>query len=137
MAKINYKVGDYVVRKTDRRSSDWWRSNPGPFKVVSLGHDGGSALVGFDVPVGNIQVSHSWDADNFTKADAPAEKGEYILILKENGKLKPASVPRVYSTEAQAKAVAASMAEKNPGSEFLIYKAVGKAKTTAAVVEMF
>ena len=67
-------------------------------------------------------------------------KGEYILILKnEAGKLLPSPTPRVYTTEAQAKAVAASMAEKNPGLDFLIFKAVGKARTEKpkSVVEMF
>ena len=62
----------------------------------------------------------------------------FIIVVKDsNGNLKPASTPQVLTSEAQAKLVASSMAEKHPGQEFLIFKAVGQAKVNAATVVMF
>lgn len=55
-------------------------------------------------------------------------KDQFILIVEARGRLLPALKPRVYRTEAQAKAVAQSMAEKNPGQKFYIFKAVGEAE---------
>jgi hypothetical protein len=55
-------------------------------------------------------------------------KDQFILIVESNGRLEPASRPRVYKSEEQARAVAQSMAEKNPGSKFYIFKAVGEAE---------
>lgn len=65
---------------------------------------------------------------------APAEPaGEFILILKRNGRYEPAEYPRVYPTEAQAIAVAKSMANKNKGEEFVVFKTVAAALTPLPV----
>ena len=77
------------------------------------------------------------NAHAFEVVRKASDKGEWIIILRDPNGLAPAIKPRIYTTEAQAKAVAASMAEKHPGEEFLILKVIGKAKTSKAIVEMF
>lgn len=133
--KNGLKVGDKVMRQLDHSHSAF-HGDRGPYTIVKITAKGDVTLD--RTPRGErYAVADGWDAAYFDKVeDAPA-KGEWIIILHDGHKLAPAHNPRTYSTEAQAKAVAASMAEKHPGQTFLIFKAVGKAKTNAATVEMF
>lgn len=133
-AMVNYKVGDFVKRVSDRATSGWFKQNPGPFKVVKI--DTANKTVDFAIRVGIIDKSAGWDAEAFELA-VPAKAEEWIVIVRDLNGLAPAMKPRTYSTQSQAKAVAASMAEKHPGQEFVIFKAVGKAKTATATVEMY
>lgn len=52
---------------------------------------------------------------------------EYILILFKDGKYLPATEPRVYKSEAQAKRVARDMTERH-GGEFRVMKLAGVSK---------
>lgn len=131
----NLKVGDKVMRKKEYLGYSFL-DDAGPFTVTAVTSSG--LEISLNRPPANWNVRDHWNAKYFDKIEEVEGADEYILILKgSDGKLKPASNPRVYSSEAQAKAVAVSMAEKHPGQEFLIFKAVGKAKTNAVVVEMF
>lgn len=127
------KVGDKVMRKPDH-SHGSFRGDRGPYTIVKITADGDVTLD--RTPRGEgYAVTSGWDAAYFEKVE---EKGEYIIIVRNRyGKPAPAPSPRTYGTEAQAKAVAASMAETHAGQEFLIFKAIGKAKTTNVTVEMF
>lgn len=64
-----------------------------------------------------------------TEEAAPHGEGEYILIVMKGGNLAPANTPAVYKSWAQAKAVAMSMSEKNPGHDFVIFKKVAEVST--------
>jgi hypothetical protein len=130
--KNGLKVGDKVIRKLDE-SEGAFSKDRGPYTIVAIDNWGGVTLDRGPKPGWG---PHGWDAVNFVKAQVQ-DNVQYILILRDNGVYLPADKPRTYTTEAQAKAVAASMAEKNPGAEFVIFKAVGKAKTNTATVEMF
>ena len=131
------KVGDWVRRRKQHiYGSKAFAADNGPFRVVRTYRSGFDDCIELDRGP-HESPADGWHARYFEVVEKAEEKGEYIIILKQHGKLAPAGTPRTYATEAQAKAVAASMAEKHAGQEFLIFKAVGKAKTTAAVVEMF
>ena len=127
------KIGDMVIRKAQLRDGVF-KKFAGPYRVTNVYRGPFETNITID-PAGHELPADGWHARYFDVV--PQDKGEWIIILKENGKYSPASTPRVYTTETQAKAVAASMAEKHPGKDFVILKAVGKAKTTAATVEMF
>jgi hypothetical protein len=75
-------------------------------------------------PLGGID---GWKNDRFELVKAANETGTFILIVKTGTKYAPAEVPRTYSSLAQAQAVAHSMAVNNPGSTFVIFKAIGEA----------
>jgi hypothetical protein len=66
------------------------------------------------------------------------ESGTFIVIVEEDGKLKPATTPKTYKSHAQAKRVAAEMAERH-GGKFLVFRAVLEAempkKTKANIKE--
>jgi len=142
MGKIDYKVGDKIVRKKEHLHYGFEKDN-GPFVAVFVDNVGFARTVTLDRnPKGGEYGSMNWDADRFEKyvepvKPKPATPDTYILVLKDAGVFKPNTKPRTYSTEAQAKRVAADMAVKHPGQEFVIFKAVGKAKTVAATVEMY
>jgi hypothetical protein len=127
-----FKVGDTVRMKDTVHNRD----NPNYKHMVGKTytvHDISGDLIYVEAD-GRAKSKGIFD----TRFELVSSEGIYVLILKgHDGLLKPANNPRTYSSEAQAKAVAASMAEKHPGQEFLIFKAVGKAMTKAAVVEMF
>jgi hypothetical protein len=73
----------------------------------------------------NGQMNGSYSSSYFDVIPTgPA--GEFILIVKQNGKYKPADTPRVYPSEAQAMAVAKRMAEQNPGEDFVVFKTLAK-----------
>jgi hypothetical protein len=137
MAKTPIKVGDMVKRKSTHLGYNFAKDN-GPFKVVRVydDHTYGEECLEFDRGPNN-STTGGWHARLFDVVEV-APTGPWIIVLKgADGTFKPAPSPRVLTSQAQAKAVAASMAEKHPGQEFFIFEAVGKAKTTAATVEMF
>lgn len=85
--------------------------------------------VGFDhikVRFDGADTSVSVSSNRFEKITPPAVAGkQWVIILVENGVLKPATNPRQYTSEKQAHAVAREMAEKNPGNAFVIFEATG------------
>jgi hypothetical protein len=54
--------------------------------------------------------------------------GSWIIAVAQGDGFAPALKPRSFSSEKQAKAVAAIMARKHPGERFIIFKAVGHAE---------
>lgn len=52
-----------------------------------------------------------------------ATKHWFICVLDEDGDPAPAETPRLYKSAEQARAVATTMAEKNPGERFVVYEA--------------
>lgn len=61
-----------------------------------------------------------------TEEAAPHGEGEYIIIVMKSGNLARVAA---YKSWAQAKAVAMSMSEKNPGHDFMIFKKVAEVST--------
>ncbi len=133
MTKLNYTVGDYVQRKEVNRFGVF-RYNHGPFRVTEITSAGD---VRFETNPNPSKVSQRWTGRFFEKVPAPVTGDTFILVLKKGSTYLPATEPKTYTSEAQAKAVAAEMAEKHPGKEFVIFKAVGRAKTIKTTVEMF
>jgi len=70
-------------------------------------------------------------------ADVPGAKRTWIVIVVQGGKLFPASSPKEYASEAQAKAVAQSMAEKHKGQTFMVFQATGAAYVPPAPKSTF
>jgi len=149
---VKFKVGDLVVRKLDGRASKHWHNDNGPFRVVWARAFSNSIEL-HRVPKG---IKDNYFSENsFEPYKAPAKKAVapvapkvnrkvpghtdyYIIVLKKgDGTLAPADTPAVYTSEAQAKSVAAIMAERHPGEEFIIFEAMGTAKAYKASVEMF
>jgi hypothetical protein len=64
------------------------------------------------------------------------KEGTYILILEESGVLKPASEPKVYTSERRAKFVAEEMAVKHPGSKVIVFKAFGEVSVPKVEAEL-
>jgi hypothetical protein len=66
------------------------------------------------------------------------ESSTFIVIVEEDGKLKPATTPKTYKSHDQAKRVAVEMAERH-GGKFLVFRAVLEAempkKTKANIKE--
>jgi len=60
-------------------------------------------------------------------AGASAARKTWIIIVLRNGKLAPATAPVEYVSESQAKRVAMSMAEKNPGETFMVFQSTAAA----------
>lgn len=138
-SKTTFKVGD-IIRRKKIHSTGSFHHDQGPFKIVAITpNDKGTTAVTLDrIPDQAIlKTADGWALDYFELVEAAPVKGEFIILLNQGTKLAPATNPRSYTSEAQAKAVAAEMAEKHPGQEFLIFKAVGKAKAVAATVEMY
>lgn len=74
---------------------------------------------------------------NQAKRDAiNSAKGPWVLIVREDGKLRPASTAREYTSEAQAFKVAEIMAKENPGSQFVVFQAIAQAVATAPAMTM-
>jgi hypothetical protein len=67
-----------------------------------------------------------------TGTTLPNARKTWIISVIIDGKLAPAPTPAEYVSAAQARAVARSMAEKNPGSTFVVFEAVGAAYVAPA-----
>jgi len=102
----------------------------GPLGYLMVSWDRSSGLA-------NGQNNGGYDEKDFELADpkgpapTPAKSSEipeeYILILFKDGNYLPATAPRVYKSEAQAKRVARDMAERL-GGEFRVMKLAGVSK---------
>jgi len=60
-------------------------------------------------------------------ASVPGAKKTWIISVIIDGQFAPSQRPAEYVSAAQARAVARSMAEKNPGQTFVVLEAVGAA----------
>jgi hypothetical protein len=67
-----------------------------------------------------------------TGTTLPNARKTWIISVIIDGKLAPAPRPAEYVSAEQARAVARSMAEKNPGSTFVVFEAVGAAYVAPA-----
>lgn len=125
----NVKVGDTVVMARPYTPVPslglYWPKAGEKFTVTAI--RSGSGTLEVKSASGKSQV---WGASRFDLIPAKSEpthgQGDYILIVMKNGRLAPASTPTVYSSWAQAKAVALSMSAKNPGNDFVIFKKIAE-----------
>lgn len=123
-----FNVGDKVRCTSDYHSGGGLQVN----KVYTVHHVRLNSIG--KVVVRLVETGHvHWNVSRFTKvADAEPEEqeqgvGEFILILFKDGKLLPATKPRVYTSARQAKRVACEMAERHAGHTFRVFKAVAEA----------
>lgn len=131
---VKFKKGDKVRIKDTQDNRDYFYTRNRIGEVVEV-HGANENYV--------YLTAHDWDTQmgHFPSRFELAEPNAlYIISVKDaKGDFKPNTTPRVYTSEAQAKNVAALMAEKHPGEEFVIFKAVGKAQIEkpTATVTMF
>lgn len=132
-----FKVGDKVRRVKDyhqtmkpgdigtvKAASAQYQSstgNQGPYQTLDLEEHG----------IGH--ASYNLELVVEEKVEPTHGQGDYILIVMKNGRLAPASTPTVYSSWSQAKAVALSMSDKNPGNDFVIFKKIAEVSAPVPV----
>jgi len=115
-----FKVGDLVIVRdyANNRLSNYFKNRIGETLVVDSVN--GSGWVGF----ADISTFH-WVPERFEPAPKADEVqvGTFIIsLMNADGTLAPNTNPRIYSSDAQAKKVAAKMAKKHSGS-FVVFKA--------------
>jgi hypothetical protein len=128
--KTRFKPGQQVRIINER----WLGTKLG--SIVTVLDDDGEDFLPLKIKSG---PDHYWlDYIDVELVSEEPESGTFIVIVEEDGKLKPATTPKTYKSHAQAKHVAAEMAERH-GGKFLVFRAVLEAempkKTKATIKE--
>jgi hypothetical protein len=131
--KTRFKPGQKVRIINDR----WIGTKIG--SIVTVLDDDGDDFLPLKIKSGPGPDDCYWlDYADVEPVSEEPESGTFIVIVEEDGKLKPATTPKTYNSHAQAKRVAAEMAERH-GGKFLVFRAVLEAempkKTKATIKE--
>jgi len=128
----NFKVGDIVVadmnakinsNKTQRGDYEVALALQAKGRMTVTAVDGDRVFV--DGQEGRYYLDSRFKLASETAI--PHARKSFIISVIIDGKFAPAQRPAEYASAAQARAVARSMAEKHPGSTFVVFEAVGAA----------
>jgi hypothetical protein len=126
-----------VIDNVTNRQSMTWRPRIGQLVKVEAVSPAGSwiKIEGVRRP-----GTTGWVASRFELVSLQGDEikvGTYIISLKNaDGTLLPASEPKQYATDTQAKKIAELMAAKH-GGKFVIFKAIGEFEMPVPVKPVF
>lgn len=129
----NIVAGSVVTVRAEKAITPRLRSVLGKQLIVDRESPTGGAVAIKGLAGGWVSKSR---LDLVPKADE-IKVGTYIISLQQaDGTLLPASEPKKYGTDAQAKKIAELMAAKH-GGKFVIFKAIGEYEMPVAVKPTF
>jgi hypothetical protein len=119
LTRTDVKIGDTLRVRDDYKG--YMRAKPGATARV-VGFDRNYVTIAWDRK--NDLCGNQMDGNYTLEAfELATSAGEFILIQKDTyGAYAPAAKPKVYTSEAQALAVAEKMAAQH-GGEFVVFKA--------------